>query len=94
MAESPKRYLRAFVRVLVVGFFIVVVIAITHFPYDNDAPFTYEEMTAARKFYTEAYSQSFLDNRERFESEAEYIGGIKEQIGTFVKYYNLDNGRS
>ncbi|MGN6731925.1 MAG: class I SAM-dependent methyltransferase [Candidatus Binatia bacterium] len=91
MAESPKRYLKAFVRVLVGSLFIVVVIAITNFPYDSDAPFTYEEMAAARKFYTEAYSQSFLDNRERFESEAEYIDGIKDQIAAFVKSYNLDN---
>jgi len=74
------RYLRAFLRILAICCPMVGLIAIAHFPYDSDAPLTNHEMEAARKFYTEAYTQSFLDNRESFQGEAEYITGIKEQI--------------
>jgi SAM-dependent methyltransferase len=90
--EILKRYLIALFRVLAVLLAIIVLIAIAHFPFDTDAPLTHQEVEAARKFYTEAYTQSFLDNRERFKSEAEYINGIKEQIGAFVKNHNLDDG--
>lgn len=90
--EILKRYSRALLRILAVFFSIIVLIAIAHFPYDSDAPLTHQEMEAARTFYTKAYTQSFVDNRERFESEAEYLDGIKEQIGAFVKRYNLDDG--
>lgn len=87
-----KIYLKAFLHVLAAFFVLVVLIAITHFPYDSDVPLTHQEMEATRQFYTKAYTQSFLDNREHLESEAEYISGIKEQIGAFVKRYSLDKG--
>ena len=80
-----KIYLKAFLHVLAAFFVLVVLIAITHFPYDSDVPLTHQEMEATRQFYTKAYTQSFLDNREHLESEAEYISGIEEQIGAFVK---------
>jgi SAM-dependent methyltransferase len=89
--EILKRFSRALLRILAVFFCIIVLIAIFHFPYDSDAPLTHQEMEAARIFYTQAYTQTFVDNREHFESEAEYITGIKEQIDAFVKRYNLDD---
>ena len=75
-----KIHLKAFLHVLAAFFVLIVLIAVTNFPYDSDLPLTHQEMEATRQFYTKAYTQSFLDNRERLESEAEYISGIKEQI--------------
>src|SRR5258708_1330205 len=86
------------------GLVLIMVISAIHFPYDVDAPLTREEVEAAQKYYTEAYRKPVSENQEerseRSEYETKYIRvaeaaandfRIEEQIGAFVKRFNLSD---
>lgn len=95
-----SRYLIALKHVTVVVLIVTVIIGAIHFPYDVDAPLTQQEVETARKYYTEAYQKPVTENQVRSEYETEYIRvaeaeakafHIEEQVGLFVKRFNLSN---
>ena len=105
--HSIKKYLKGLKYVIAAvslftgaGLVLIIVISAIHFPYDVDAPLTREEVEAAQKYYTEAYRKPVSENQERSEYETKYIRvaeaaandfRIEEQIGAFVKRFNLSD---
>jgi SAM-dependent methyltransferase len=107
LMHSVKKYLTALKYVIaavflfaITGLALTILIAAIHFPYDVDAPLTYQEMEAARKYYTEAYRQPAAKNQTRSEYETKYIREaeaaaddfrIEERVSAFVKQFNLSD---
>jgi cyclopropane fatty-acyl-phospholipid synthase-like methyltransferase len=93
-------YLIALKHVTLVVLGVTVIISAIHFPYDIDAPLTQQEIEAARKYYTAAYEKPVTETQVKSEYETEYIRAaeaaarafrIEEQVGVFVKRFNLSD---
>lgn len=94
------KYLIALKHVTLVVLGVTVIISAIHFPYDIDAPLTQQEIEAARKYYTAAYEKPVTETQVKSEYETEYIRAaeaaarafrIEEQVGVFVKRFNLSD---
>jgi SAM-dependent methyltransferase len=80
---------------------VVVLIAVTHFPYDVDRPLSAEEVAKNRQYYAEAYQKSTPAETPASEYDTKYLkmaaeaaegAHIKEQVSDFASRYGLRNG--
>ncbi len=83
-----------------VALVLAIALAVIHFPYDVDAPLSEQEVTAARKYYTEAYQAPKSENQAPSEYETEYIrvaqmaakeAHIEKRVSAFAQQFKLHN---
>lgn len=94
------KYWIALKHVTMVALVLAIALAAIHFPYDVDAPLSEQEVTAARKYYTEAYQAPQSENHAPSEYETKYIrvaqmaakeAHIEERVSAFAQQFKLHN---
>ena len=78
--------------------FLATLLGVLHFPYDVDAPLTEQEISAAQKYYADAYRAPVSEGETKTEYETKYLRvaeaaakgfRIEEQVTAFVKKFKL-----
>ena len=100
MALSAK--IRPLVNYSVTGLAaVIVLIAVTHFPYDVDRPLSAEEMAETRQYYAAAYQKSAPAETPPSQYDTKYLDigiraakrlHIEELVSDFASRYGLRNG--